>query len=124
MEDLISRKAAVEAIEKTDWYHINKDGVLVRGANSAEDLPLFIAEDVFEALRVVAPAKQQWIPVTERLPERGHLVLCIGKKGGMFLASGMTLFPDGSCWCSVPNARNGRNATHWMPLPEPPKEVQ
>ena len=63
-----------------------------------------------------------WVPVTERLPERGNLVLCIGKKGGMFLASGMTLFSDGSCWCSVPNARSGRNATHWMPLPEPPKE--
>lgn len=69
-------------------------------------------------------AEMKWIPVTERLPEKGNLVLCIGKKGGMFLASGMTLFSDGSCWCSVPNARSGRNATHWMPLPEPPKEVE
>ena len=56
-----------------------------------------------------------WIPVSERLPEKGVLVLCVGKKGGMFIASGMSYFSDGTCWCSVPNARSGRNATHWMP---------
>lgn len=158
MEDLISRKAAVEAIEETDWYHINKDGVLVRGANSAEDLPLFIAEDVFEALRFVTPAKQQWIPVTERLPESGKhvLVACECRSDGSvigkyvcdgYYAAAKTI--TGGCgddcateydeeddeyyllegWYEVIKNWDDYNSivipnfvTHWMPLPEPPKE--
>lgn len=65
--------------------------------------------------------KQQWIPVTERLPERGVLVLCIGARGGMFLGRSPYLFSDGTAYFDVPNARTCRYATHWMPLPEPPK---
>lgn len=130
MEDLISRKATIEAIEKTDWYHINKDGVLVRGANSAEDLPLFIAEDVFEALRVVVPTKQRWIPVTERLPDsnKSVLVRCTNTtiSGGYVTHIGSC--DSGKFWflrtqpgtASFP-VREWQ-VTHWMPLPEPPKE--
>lgn len=67
-----------------------------------------------------------WIPVTEQLPEPDTLVLCIGKKGGMFLGypSKYVRVSNGSVYCSVPNARGGRYATHWLPLPEPPKEVK
>ena len=61
----------------------------------------------------------KWIPVRERLPERDVLVLAIGARGGMFL--GKTLFSDGPAYFIVPNARSCRYATHWMPLPEPPK---
>lgn len=118
MEDLISRKAAVEAIEKTDWYHINKDGVLVRGANSAEDLPLFIAEDVFEALRVVAPAKQQWIPVAEQLPETEKIVLAYTGVGYFSETAQWT----GYRWEKTWDFEVLYGVTHWMPLPEPPKE--
>lgn len=69
-------------------------------------------------------AKSKWIPVAERLPEKEELVLCIGKKGGMFLANHLFCFSNGSCYCNVPNARGGRYAIYWMPLPEPPKEVE
>lgn len=34
MDDLISRQAAIDTMEDVDWYHINKDGQLVHGANS------------------------------------------------------------------------------------------
>ena len=120
MEDLISRKAAVEAIEETDWYHINKDGVLVRGANGAEDLPLFIAEDVFEALRVVAPTKQRWIPVTERLPGFECERVLVMIQGDFVLG-----YPkmDTDRYVDQRWVRYGDNVTHWMPLPEPPEEV-
>ena len=64
---------------------------------------------------------QKWIPVSERLPERDVLVLCIGAKGGMFLGITTCLFSDGTAYFDVPNARRCRFATHWMPLPEPPK---
>jgi hypothetical protein len=64
----------------------------------------------------------KWIPVTERLPEKDVLVLCIGARGGMFLGRSPSLFSDGTAYFVVPNARSCRYATHWMPLPEPPKE--
>ena len=81
---------------------------------------------------------RRWIPVTERLPEKDGSYLCFSQ----YLGSG---------WCSVRGfARDGRkkdeydfqrrwknvwydydseygycvidSITHWMPLPEPPKE--
>ena len=65
---------------------------------------------------------QRWIPVTERLPEEDVLVLCIGAKGGMFLGYPRFVYKDdGFAYTRVPNARGSRHATHWMPLPEPPK---
>lgn len=63
----------------------------------------------------------KWIPVSERLPEKDVLVLCIGSRGGMFLGQSPWLFSDGSAYFDVPNSRRARFATHWMPLPEPPK---
>ena len=50
MNDHISRRAAVEAIERTDWYHINQNGELVSGANSQEHEPLYRASDIYAAL--------------------------------------------------------------------------
>lgn len=65
----------------------------------------------------------EWISVSERLPEPNTLVLCVGKKGGMFLGEPRRVFQDKTAHTYVPNARHPRFATHWMPLPEPPKEV-
>ena len=68
---------------------------------------------------------QEWIPVTERLPEPYVSVLVLRQKlddGGRFqkidhtiLANGgeFEWFMDMSSWKS--------KVTHWMPLPQPPK---
>ena len=65
---------------------------------------------------------QQWIPVTERLPEDDVLVLCIGAKGGMFLGYPRYVYKDDDyAYTTVPNARGSGHATHWMPLPQAPK---
>lgn len=48
--DYISRQAAIEYIEDTDWYHINQNGELVSGANSQEHEPLYMASDIYAAL--------------------------------------------------------------------------
>lgn len=63
---------------------------------------------------------QKWIPVTERLPGKGELVLCIGQRGGMFLGMSPNLYSDGSAYFYVPNARSCRYAIYWMPLPKTP----
>lgn len=49
MSDLIRRKDAVDAIERTDWYHI-EGGELVHGASSEDDIPLYKADDVYKAI--------------------------------------------------------------------------
>ena len=64
----------------------------------------------------------RWIPVTERLPEADQKVLWCGKQGARFL--GKTSYFDRFKNEIRVFAEHGhsRVATHWMPLPEPPKE--
>lgn len=66
----------------------------------------------------------RWIPVTERLPEKNNqwvLCLCVG--GAMeVLKFDYTMWN----WYSQYPGRCYMESyvTHWMPLPEPPKEVE
>ena len=55
-DDLIRREDAIDAIERTGWYHINARGELVHGANSQEDVPLYKAEDIYKAIDGVPTA--------------------------------------------------------------------
>ena len=57
---------------------------------------------------------QQWIPVTERLPERGQEVIAFS---GGYLKP--TVFSY-HFWSEEFNSWTG--ITHWMPMPEMPKE--
>lgn len=73
----------------------------------------------------IDPVKQEWIDVHDRLPDKDTLVLCVGAKGGMFLGYVRYLYGDDkTAYVRVPNARGGRYAAFWMPLPEPPKEEE
>lgn len=63
----------------------------------------------------------RWIPVTERLPDQGDRVLCVVKSFA---------FPGRKYYNILRYDKYGFNengiytddVTHWMPLPEPPKE--
>lgn len=68
-----------------------------------------------------AKQEPQWISVKDRLPQLGERVLC---------SDGTTVFEqyrvEPSCVFGIWD-RGGmksmmQNVTHWMPLPEPPKE--
>lgn len=69
--------------------------------------------------------KQRWIPVTERLPKaecgEGQSVLTVDVCGEQ-----RVLYFDGGNWCwpTGEALKTSRSfpVTHWMPLPEPPKE--
>lgn len=62
---------------------------------------------------VDAVQAQRWIPVTERLPDRKYFCLTT-RKGDVYV----------EFWNGVIFSERNRCAqpTHWMPLPEAPKE--
>ena len=65
-------------------------------------------------------ATPKWIPATELLPEADKEVLCFTKMRYCWIASWNIcddrMWSDGEMWCSE------SEVTHWMPLPELPKE--
>ena len=67
--------------------------------------------------------KQRWIPVTERMPEIGQKCLIANRE---IVVRGW-LRPDGVWKTGVSSDElwskfSLHTPTHWMPLPEPPKE--
>lgn len=53
--DLISRQAAIDAIENTDWYHQNANKDMVSGASNEHEA-WYKAEDIYRALESVPSA--------------------------------------------------------------------
>lgn len=68
---------------------------------------------------------QKWIPVTERLPEKGceHLCRCIVNDFDdmpFYMVLRYILIDEYPHFQH--ETKGGMKVTHWMPLPEPPKE--
>lgn len=64
---------------------------------------------------------KQWIPVTERLPEKEGSYLVCSKTGKVYTSHYYTEKKCSGGYIRKP-AWSHPNITHWMPLPEPPKE--
>ena len=71
---------------------------------------------------VDAATAQQWIPVTERLPERDVQVLGWYKDNPFSQYRPEVVAWNGNGWVFVYAHRYVTNVTHWMPLPEEPEE--
>lgn len=117
---------------------------LMAGTYTIEELSIILpdAADVIEKLqkrveleyqsgfadgqRAANRKKNKWISVEERLPKYGDCVLGIGPKKGYYVCDyrGISHFVYGGDepWF----AAKGKtvNITHWMQLPEPPKEAK
>lgn len=92
-------------------------------ANEAQKQALAIAQRDIEFVDFMPDVPvQRWIPVTERLPEPFALVLVEmpGEKPFKTVREGF-ISRDG-VWHSALYDREPGEVTHWMPLPEPPKE--
>ena len=74
----------------------------------------------------VAQERTRWIPVTERLPEDGDVVLCwyeyfrFGEYNRMYRTYGIGYYINGMWGGDVSNGRNIK-VLAWMPLPAPPE---
>ena len=68
---------------------------------------------------------QEWIPVTERLPEEGEYALCVLKGFSYGGKIQVCKFVPADKFKDKPYFEHFRNGfpsvTHWMPLPQPPK---
>ena len=68
---------------------------------------------------------QEWISVTERLPEEGDYVLCVLKGFNYGGKIQVCKFCPADKFKDKPYFEHFRNefpsVTHWMPLPQPPK---
>lgn len=62
-----------------------------------------------------------WIPVSERLPELGTDLVLVYRPNCPNSAVLMAQPLQGGGWYSSVLLKPG-SVTHWMPLPEPPKE--
>lgn len=107
---------AADAIEQLD-----------KDLERSKEYEAFWEEEANEALRkfqVAVASKPRWIPVTERLPEYGTTVLVCGSQGGIYTARYERAKAewDRDSWWKLNSKSHICNPTHWMPLPEPPKE--
>ena len=66
--------------------------------------------------------KQNWISVTEKLPDQGKFVLVYGDLYPNKHDGGVIAVSKRMDWNYWQGFGRERNITHWMPLPEPPKE--
>lgn len=83
---------------------------------------MMMHKDACEYIQQLEAQAPKWISVKERLPERG------APKGCLIYADGYTCAADWSCdrygddWWFYVDGEYDPEVTHWMPLPEPPKE--
>lgn len=88
------------------------------------------ANDALKNFQTTVAKIPNWIPVTKRLPEpMKHVLLVIRRMGeeychDPFISTGYVSMNKVSWWCSHDGdcTNNGVKVTHWMPLPELPKE--
>lgn len=104
MNDLISRQAAIEAIRaSTSKYNRFFMG-----------MEMYTDDDAVEAIEGLPPA-QQWIPVSEKMPEERKKILCQCRAGIM-----MVLRWQENAWYQDVTHRYLKSfVLAWMPLPEP-----
>ena len=130
-ELILKLRKDAEFLEISSKYNNTKNEFAERISQAADAIEeLSHSKDmvfVDENGRVVIKFFPKWIPVTERLPEHaygeGDSVLTVSSLGSM-----RVLYFDGGNWCyptgeALTTARK-YPITHWMPLPEPPKESE
>lgn len=88
--------------------------------DDCEDCVATVAKDAEECIRALVDELPRWIPVEERLPDIGEVL--ISHCGYVCIAwhHGNGTFETGSRMMLVVGKHD---ITHWMPLPEPPQEV-
>lgn len=93
-------------------------------ADAIEELQAQIDGWIEQERKALLKSVPKWVSVTEQLPKYGTPVLAYGSRGGIFVAKYERARAewDIDYWWKLNSAIHVCNPTHWMPLPEPPKE--
>ena len=84
--------------------------------SSGEEGHEMTAEDIADYLVENGVTIQRWIPVTERLPNEAERVAVIMPNGSKLVGRILS-----GKW-HIQGLRKAAKVTHWVPLPETPKE--
>lgn len=115
-EDCINRTELLSRIdaERKHLLDIKMDG--------AEHVIVHHARRIIEDMPSVTP-KAGWIPVTERLPDKGYSVLVMRITDDSYKYMRVATY-QGDCWMDNTdefNKPNPHKVIAWMPLPQPYK---
>ena len=122
--DCVSRQAAIDALAKMMPKSYTPDG------SHPADEEIFRAQEIFAdciktiAILPSARSEPQWIPCSERLPDKKDDYLC--SYNGCAVVDICEYDPDRNEWGFFYDGgwKVVSNVTAWMPLPEPYKEGQ
>ena len=106
MSDLIDRQALLGEIEKERQYLVK------RGQLGAKHVLVHSLRRIVEEF----PSVNQWIPVSERLPEEGQEVIVCERNIFGDVTCHATKLKDITYWVGLGRCQN---IIAWMPLPEP-----
>ena len=98
------RGKLVELIESARYW----------GSNTSEE----IADNLLDSGVMV----QEWVSVKDRLPDAGGYVVCIAKRNPFSRFMPMVARIEKNGWVNPITEQYISEVTHWMPMPEPPKE--
>ena len=125
MYDELIKRLIETSVDFGESDHVSV--MMIEAANAIEDLITALTA----SNKVIAKSKAKWVPVTERLPDAGKKVLVFAYGYDTITARMCKKTEDGypvfECkgydGIYLEMARAGR-ISHWMPLPEPPKESE
>ena len=107
-----TREKLIKLLRGSIHFHEEKDEAWIIGGKQGERPSIFDSEADYIIAHGVG-FLPRWIPVTERLPEEYKAVFVCYKSGTVYI----NYIRQGGKWNCI-----GDDITHWMPLPEPPKE--
>ena len=135
MYDELVKRLRAQAVYLPEKFSKNAEllDALMKAADAIEELTAdcdmyrkCMTDEHNKAARLLWDKEHCWIPVTERLPEKMQYVLVRYQNNDMAVASWFggdehirfwrAMADEG--WC----ADCDTEPTHWMPLPQPPKE--
>ena len=110
------------AREYADFECDKRDGCSCCPNDSRDEFCL--TPDMVDYLLAHGVTVQRWIPVTERLLEKEDTYLVYTERGSVYASHFYTekKFASGYVREASWSQRGKVKVTHWMPLPEPPKE--
>lgn len=105
--------ALIQRLERDKaWASENYD--LIREENKRLEAHILCKIDVIKLLEAQVP---KWISVEERLPEKSGRYLVCTSKSSVYYTKFTRHEQDGRFHTDI-----NTHITHWMPMPEPPKE--